>query len=119
VEPIRTGEPTVIPASRNAPIDRRGEKVRHPELDVLSSDQPQFKRDADDSSLATLAVILDGAGVLLATTGICGAAGITAAVYERKSPEVTDRWFQIGTAVGFTVGIPLTIVSFILLQRSL
>jgi hypothetical protein len=69
--------------------------------------------------LATLAVILEGAGVLLATTGICGAAGITAAVYERKSPEETDRWFQIGAAVGFTVGIPLTIVSFILLQRSL
>jgi hypothetical protein len=41
---------------------------------------------------ATIALILDGLGVMLATVGIFSAAGIFAAVLERKPPdEVTRR----------------------------
>jgi hypothetical protein len=66
---------------------------------------------------ATLTTILEGVGVLMSATGIGGAVGMTAAVFTRRSSDVTDRWFQIGTAFGFAVGVPLAILVFISLQR--
>jgi hypothetical protein len=67
---------------------------------------------------ATIALLLEGLEVMLATVGICTAAGIFAAVLERKSTDEVTRWGQWGTAIGFALGVPLTICPFVLLQRS-
>jgi hypothetical protein len=66
---------------------------------------------------ATVALLLEGLGVMLATVGVFGAAGVFAAVLERKSTNEVTRWGQWGTAIGFAVGVPLTICTFVLLQR--
>jgi hypothetical protein len=62
---------------------------------------------------ATLATILEGAGVLLTFTGISATFAMTAGVFLGRSPARTDRWFQIGTAVGFSLGVPVTILLLI------
>jgi hypothetical protein len=67
---------------------------------------------------ATIALLLEGLGVMLATVGVCTAAAVFAAVLERKSTDEVTRWGQWGTAIGFALGVPLTICAFVLLQRS-
>lgn len=55
---------------------------------------------------------------MLASTGIWGAAGIAAAVLERKTNEEITRWGFWGTTIGFVLGLPLTICTVVLLGRS-
>ena len=65
-----------------------------------------------------VSTVLEGSGVMLASMGICGGAGITAAVLERKPNDEIARWGYWGTTVGFVFGLPLTICALVLIQRS-
>jgi hypothetical protein len=68
--------------------------------------------------LASISTVLEGFAVMLTSVGICGAAGIFGAVVEGKSTEEITRWGYWGTAVGFALGVPLTICAFVLIGRS-
>jgi hypothetical protein len=70
------------------------------------------------SAVATVGTLLEGFAVMLTSIGICGAAAVFAAVIENKSTDEITRWGYWGTAVGFALGVPLTICAFVLLGRS-
>lgn len=67
---------------------------------------------------ASVSMILEGLGVMLASIGIGGAFGIAAAVLEGKSNEEITRWGYWGTTAGVVLGVPLTICAFVLMGRS-
>jgi hypothetical protein len=70
------------------------------------------------STTAALGIIFEGLAVMGFSVGICTSAAVFAGILERKSTQEVNRWAQWGTAVGFALGVPLTICAFVLLQRS-
>lgn len=54
---------------------------------------------------------------MLAVIGLGGSGGIAIAVLIDKPSEEVSRWGQIGTTIGFFLGIPIAIVIFVLLSN--
>jgi hypothetical protein len=69
-------------------------------------------------SFSTIHLILEGVGVMLAVVGLCTSGFVTGAVLIRKPSEEVSRLGQIGTAVGFILGVPVAIVIVLLLSSS-
>jgi hypothetical protein len=67
-------------------------------------------------SFSTIHLILEGVGAMLAIVGLGGSGCMTVAVLFRKSAEEVSRWGQIGTAIGFLVGIPAAVFTVLLLS---
>ncbi len=66
---------------------------------------------------ATIQLVLEGVGAGLAMVALGGSLGITVTVLIGKSSDVVTHWGHIGTAIGFLVGIPVAIVTFVLLSN--
>jgi hypothetical protein len=67
-------------------------------------------------SFSTIHLILEGVAVMLAVTGLCGSGFVTLALLIRRPTEEIGRWGQIGTAVGFILGVPVAISTVLLLS---
>jgi hypothetical protein len=66
---------------------------------------------------ATIQVILEGVGAGLAMVGLGGSLGTTVAVLICRPRDEISVWGQIGTAIGFLLGIPVAIGVVVLLSN--
>jgi hypothetical protein len=53
---------------------------------------------------------------VLAVIGLAGSGFVTLALLIRRPTEEVGRWGQIGTAVGFILGVPIAIGTVLLLS---
>jgi hypothetical protein len=67
-------------------------------------------------SFSTIHLILEGVGVMLAVIGLGGSGAVALAVLLDKPSQEVGRWGQIGTTLGFLIGIPFAICSVLLLS---
>ncbi len=67
-------------------------------------------------SFSEIHLILEGVGVMLAVIGLGGSGFVTLALLIRRPMEEVGRWGQIGTAVGFILGVPIAIGTVLLLS---
>jgi hypothetical protein len=67
-------------------------------------------------SFSTIHLILEGVGAMLAVIGLCASGFVTGALVIRRPTEEVDKWGQIGTAVGFILGVPVAVVIVLLLS---
>jgi hypothetical protein len=67
-------------------------------------------------SLSTIHLILEGVGAMLAVIGLCASGFVTGALLIRRPTEEVGKWGQIGTAVGFILGVPVAIGMVLLLS---
>jgi hypothetical protein len=67
-------------------------------------------------SFSTIHLILGGVGAMLAVVGLCTSGFVTLALLIRRPREEVGRWGQIGTAVGFILGVPVAIGTVLLLS---
>ena len=67
-------------------------------------------------SFSTIHLILEGVGAMLAVIGLGSSGFVTLALLIGRPTEEIGRWAQIGTAVGFIIGIPVAIIAVLLLS---
>ena len=68
------------------------------------------------SLFSTIHLILKGIGMMLAVIGLSASGFVTAALLIRRPTEEVGRWGQVGTAVGFILGVPIAIGTVLLLS---
>ena len=67
-------------------------------------------------SFGTIHLILEGVGAMLAGIGLGGSGFVTLALLIGRPTEEVGRWGQMGTAVGFILGIPVAVGTVLLLS---
>jgi hypothetical protein len=67
-------------------------------------------------SFSTIQLILEGAGAMLAVIGLGGSGAVALAVLLGKPSQEAGRWGQIGTTLGFLIGIPFAICAVLVLS---